>query len=730
MHINQLRCEDEAIQFCGQIQEYGFLIVADRKRLIVAASENCSHWMDLTSTGILKTSVNQLINNILPMSVMAIEASITSVYGQPVDKRFVHEISLGTSDFYLSIYGDCDHLYLEFEKRQSTAISSLIQIQSYVQQIEQTSAIWDILCQCISNVIGFDRVMTYRFKEDNSGHVVAEKVKPGLTSYLGLHYPEFDIPRQARDLYLTQLTRHTSDIHSPTYPIHALQDEPIDLSASALRALSPIHLQYLEHAGVRASISFSIVAHGKLWGLVTCQHQSAKAIDLSQRQLAMLLTKYAVSRYLIMEKENDLYIGKQVKEFELALKEKLLLGSSMPELMPDIAEQLCKFTRADGFAMVNKGETFVFGSSPTVTQVRQIHAFINKKSEKSFYKREDFRKKFGLTLGVTDADFAGVVKMDMDSSRTYSLLWFRREQAIERLWAGKPEKVMAYDQENQVFVPSPRSSFDAWKEMVNGIAPSWSKSDIYFMKRVRKLIRESLLRKSQEIHTLNQELIQLNNALDTYAYTVSHDLKNPLSVIKLSVQMLQSKKGLSSELLGRLTDNMKDASELMEDMLDKIYECSKVKQFRYEPTVIQTEQLIPQIVAHCQTLYTAQHCQFTIGELHPIHGEPTLIYQLFSNVISNAIKYSSKQADASVHIFSVQTNGKVRYTIEDNGIGIPQDELKHVFDMFKRMSNSSNFDGSGVGLAIVKRIVERLGAQVDVESEIGKGTIFHLYFPN
>jgi len=222
----------------------------------------------------------------------------------------------------------------------------------------------------------------------------------------------------------------------------------------------------------------------------------------------------------------------------------------------------------------------------------------------------------------------------------------------------------------------------------------------------------------------------LNNALDTYSYTVSHDLKNPLSVIKLSVQMLQSKREVSPELLGKLTANIKDAGDLMESMLNKIYEFSKVKEFRYEPALIHTDQMIAQIVAHCKTLYIAQHCEVTLGDLHPIFGEKTLIYQLFSNVISNSIKYSSKETCAKVSIYSSVDPRKIRYTIEDNGIGISNTELNSIFDIFKRLSNSSGFEGSGVGLAIVKRIVDRLGVTIDVESEIGQGTRFHLDFPN
>ncbi len=730
MNVGHLRCEDEAIQFCGKVQEFGFLLVANSEQQIIAASENCVKWLRVPYDELLGLPLADLVKHHLPMVESAIHNHSSALASQTVNERRVSELILGDSPFYLSMYAYEQHIYLEFERKLPNQVPSFTSLYTYAQKLENTDHIWQALCQCISDIIGFDRVMTYKFKEDNSGQVVAETVKPNLESYMGLHYPEFDIPQQARALYLKHLSRLTSDIHGPTFSVHGVHVAPIDLSLSAVRALSPVHLQYLENAGAQASISFSIIVHGKLWGLITCQHESARLVDLSQRHLCVLLTQYAVNRYLSLQKEIDLHFGKQIKEFELALKEKLLLKSDILSALSSFAPQVCDFAKSDGFAIVHKDATFVFGVAPPIAAVRSIHSFINQQDKKPLYKSDDFVLRHGTELQLGTVDFAGLVKMDVDSSRTFSLFLFKREQVIERLWAGKPEKIITYDQQLQAFVPSPRNSFDAWKQLVRGVAPAWQQSDIYIMKRIRKLIRESLLRKSEEIQSLNQELILLNNALDTYSYTVSHDLKNPLSVIKLSVQMLQSKRAVPPELLSKLIANMKDASELMESMLNKIYEFSKVKEFRYEPALIHTDQMIAQIVAHCKTLYVAQHCEVTLGTLHPIFGEKTLIYQLFSNVISNSIKYSSKQTSAKVSIHSSADTRRIRYTIEDNGIGISSTELNSIFEIFKRMSNSSGYEGSGVGLAIVKRIVDRIGVTIDVESEMGRGTRFHLDFPN
>lgn len=730
MSIQQARCEDEPIHLCGRVQEFGFLIVANSDHHIVAVSENCESWLGINAETLLQQRLSDLLDRYLHPNRADLLVAIQQAQDSVSIDRLVHDVILDGVTFYLTVYSYDEKIYLEFERKLPLAVPSFISLYAYSQKLENATDVWQALCQCIAEVIGFDRVMTYKFREDKSGQVVAEKVRDGLESYLGLHYPEFDIPQQARELYTKHLARLTSDIHGATYAIQSSLSTPLDLSFSSIRALSPIHLQYLGNAGAFASISFSIIVHGKLWGLVTCQHETAKTVDLSQRHLAVFLTQYAVNRYLSLQKETDLNFGKQIKEFELALKEKLIIKNDILPVLSSFSSQLCSFVDADGLAIRHKDATFTFGVSPDIQTVHKIHNFINKTHRKAIYSKEDFVLAHQDELELSNINFAGLVKIDIDSSKEFSLFWFRKEQITERLWAGKPEKVMTFDESQQAYIPSPRRSFDAWKQLVKGIAPAWGESDLYFMKRIRQLIRESLLRKSEEIYNLNQELILLNNALDTYSYTVSHDLKNPLSVVKLSVQMMQAKRDISAEMLGKLATNIKDASELMETMLNKIYEFSKVKEFRYQPNLINTDQIIPQIVDHCQTRYNAQNCRIELGDLLPVMGEKTLIYQLFLNIISNAIKYSSKTEIAQVSIASVVSGRKIRYTVEDNGIGIANEELTTIYEIFKRMSNSAGFEGSGVGLAIVKRIVDRLGVQIHVESELHRGTRFHLDFPN
>ena len=159
---------------------------------------------------------------------------------------------------------------------------------------------------------GFDRVMVYRFAPDGSGEVVAESAKSGIGSFLGLHYPATDIPKQARALYLRNLLRVITDIEAEPVPILPPADEhgqPFDLSLSVLRSVSPIHIEYLRNMGVRASMSISIVVEGEFWGLIACHHYSPRCPSFERRSVAELFAQMFAMRLESRER-------KEIVEYE------------------------------------------------------------------------------------------------------------------------------------------------------------------------------------------------------------------------------------------------------------------------------------------------------------------------------------------------------------------------------------------------------------------------------
>ena len=143
----------------------------------------------------------------------------------------------------------------------------------------------------VRSLTDFDRVMLYRFAADATGEVVAESRVHNVVPYLGLRYPATDIPSQARRLYLENRIREIFDTQAFTEPLHppcaANDPDPIDLSTSILRAISPYHLQYTSNMGVRATLVASVIVDGKLWGLLACHHRLPKLVRSAHREAVL-----------------------------------------------------------------------------------------------------------------------------------------------------------------------------------------------------------------------------------------------------------------------------------------------------------------------------------------------------------------------------------------------------------------------------------------------------------
>ena len=152
-------------------------------------------------------------------------------------------------------------------------------VRSSVEELNRAATLpelYDTTARAVRDLTGFDRVMLYRFDEDYNGEVVAESKREDLNSFLGLHYPSTDIPAQARALYERNWLRLISDVDYTPVPLvptlAPASGTPLDLTHATLRSVSPIHVEYLQNMGVHASMSISLLRHGRLWGLIACHH--------------------------------------------------------------------------------------------------------------------------------------------------------------------------------------------------------------------------------------------------------------------------------------------------------------------------------------------------------------------------------------------------------------------------------------------------------------------------
>ncbi len=727
---NRVILEEEHLNLSEGIQEFGYLLIVDLDYNLIAGSENCEHWLNNDVINVLGLNLWEILTEYFSKYVVSIKIAIDQVINE-TNERVLLELTILDEPYYLNIYLFNDKFYLEFEKKfeDSNVFFPKFEIVDKLLS-DSKGKIWKVVSSYISKISGFDRVRVFQYVGNGDGYVVAESIENSdLEKLLGSYYPDMDIFKHAKNIHTVNFHRYTAQVNGKTIKIISKDHFKPNLSQTNIRMISPLHAKYLIKDGVNSNLSVSLQIDGKIWGYVFCQSKKGKKINLLKREAMVYFIQMAIYRYEEEQKNKIKDFQDDIRNFELQLKEKLILKNNLAEAFMELDKELCYYAKADAMLILINGRLYTYNISIGFDKVLDIKGLLSRITADSIFFDSEFILKYGEELGLDAERFVGLAALKVELEENCTVFWFRKEKELKRKWVAKPESRINLNLPNDSFEKEEHPVLDIWHQKTVGTCEPWQDNEVYFIKRLRNLIIQSSKNFSQEIDKLNKEVVDLNRALDNYAHTVSHDLKNPLSAINLSTQMLLQRPEMKNDLKLKMLKNTTEAVEVISELLKSIHDFSKVKDYQYRMEPVYVDEFLKQIVNFSQLRYNAMKTEVQYGNILPVYGERSIVYQLFQNLIGNAIKYSAKVENPVVSISSSFKHEFVRYTIQDNGIGIAKEELSTIYDSFKRMSNANNYEGTGLGLTIVKRIADRLHITIEVESEIGKGTCFHLLFP-
>ncbi len=227
-----------------------------------------------------------------------------------------------------------------------------------------------------------------------------------------------------------------------------------------------------------------------------------------------------------------------------------------------------------------------------------------------------------------------------------------------------------------------------------------------------------------------REEVSLSNKINQLAVTLAHDLKNPLTVLKLGSDFLIKNEGTSLISRKQWYKNFLDSIQSIQYIINQTLQLDKVRGKISVTESIAMDKKIAVCINEVKMNYPDQEMEFRLGNLYALYADKGTVYQIFANLISNAVKYASKDTKAFLYIHSERIGKQVVYFLEDNGIGIPENEMLKIFDLQVRGSNASHRKGSGIGLALVKDLMEFIGGDMNISSELGQGTVVRLSFPD
>jgi chemotaxis family two-component system sensor kinase Cph1 len=739
-------CESEPIHIPGSIQPHGGLIALQSKSYIIDfCSANIAAFLGKPPVELL----NQSISAALPTAWSQLEGafSVEDVRKMPM------RITIGDQALDVIIHKGDRHLLLEFESATDHAVDANLlyhQTTQFVTIIEQSKSLKELsqkIAEEVRALTGYDRVMIYRFDKDYNGEVFAESKEAGLEPLLGLHYPHTDIPAQARELYLRKLLRLITDVNYQPVPLVTInngQDKQLDLSDSTLRSVSPIHIQYLKNLGVAATLTISILLDGKLWGLIACHHYQPKSLTFAQRQTALLQGHFLSSQIRVRQVAEEYDINIQVEAHLQLLLNKIEMAEDF-SIKFEHFTSLLAVANASGVIILHKGQLFEQGLVPPKDKVMALISWLATTIKSTQFTTSSLISRYPEAANLSRWA-SGIIYQSLGKPTENCIIWFREEQDKTVNWAGNPHKAVGKEPTTNMLMP--RTSFQIWKERVQYTSKAWRVSEVNAAFRFATALQNHfhLLHLEEEEYRqrlLNEKLLKANKELSNINWITSHDLKEPLRKIQIfASKVLTKDEEQLSDIVNEYVQKIQKSANRMQQLVDDIllYSLTEEKDVLFKETDMNL--LLEEVRENQAEELTAKGVTVIHDSLPTVNVIPHQIKQLFNNLLSNAIKFLQADREPSIRITCEKVSGEqledlylssnknyFKFTMADNGIGFSPEFNKRIFDIFYRLHTKEAYKGTGIGLAIVQKIIDNHQGAIRAEGKIGEGAIFTFYLP-
>jgi len=548
MTVDLTTCDHEPIHLLGHVQTFGCLIAVSSDWIILHASRNTGDHLGLDAEGLVGRALRGLISD---SAIHSIRSRLQLLSGENAIER-LYGIYLFDGDdrrFNIAVHVSGRAFVLEFEpySEDEDRRDYLASVRTMVDRIGSGRTVEEICnasARFVKALTGFDRVMVYRFRHDDTGEVLAEAATSGIGSFLGLRYPASDIPAQARELYRRSLLRIIADVDdkvSEIIPPANPQNQLLDLSLSGLRAVSPIHLEYLRNMDVKASMSISILQNGKLWGLFACHHYSPRVLNYSVRTACDLfgqMFSFVLERVESQRKSAD---AERARGLHDRLMRQLAEGSRIGEDFDSIVDGLADLIPFDGAAGWIEGEYHAIGQTPTEAEFMPLVRILNTGETSRVYSVDCIADVHPPAAGWVERG-AGLLALPVSRTPRDYIVLFRQEVSKTVNWAGNPQKPAELGP-NGIRL-TPRKSFEAWQETVRGCSSDWTASEIEVAEAIRVTLLEVVLRMAD---AANLDRLRAHERQELLIAELNHRVRNILNLIRGLVDQSRSEAATVAE---------------------------------------------------------------------------------------------------------------------------------------------------------------------------------------
>jgi light-regulated signal transduction histidine kinase (bacteriophytochrome) len=637
-------CDKEPVHIPGHIQDFAVIIAVDKtlSRVIY-----CSANIDTIFDRSAKDVVGAQIGEILDRRVIHDLNNTLSLSSARLQRERVSEAII--DDKRYEIWAHLSHgiPVIEFETVQSETITqnaSIMNVRSLLARLGGDKTIQKSLEEAVINLrhlSGYDRVLAYQFDSNGDGEIKAEARSTKLSSFLGLRFPRWDIPNQARDILKKVPLRLISDVNGRPVPLvsDTSNKSPLDLTLAASRGVSPIHMEYLRNMGVQGTMTLSIVVRGELWGLFAFHHTSPRNIGPGLRSAAELFAQF-FSLQLEQRIETELNDARsKALEYQSVLLKASEVVPDLSGLVREISPALCQLVGCDGMALISAKSIFSSGTTPSDAVIRTIGAALIEPDGKDVVVTDRL-----ANYGIEAAPTAGAIALSLDKDTQNIVIFFRNEAVLSVRWAGAPKKHIV-DDNNGVRL-KPRGSFEVYEEAVKNKSKPWSHKSIVSAKQIGQALTKA------DSALFRRMTHKAERQRSIYIAELNHRVRNILSLIRsLSRRTQETSYSLESyaKALERRINALGTAHDLAASHITNGIVINELFKLEVKPF---ENNASPQL--------------FIQGETFVLRADIAPVFALIVHeLITNCVKYgalSTKDGRIDVHIKSADSGVLITWT--------------------------------------------------------------------
>ncbi|WP_165694101.1 ATP-binding protein [Teichococcus deserti] len=752
--VDLSNCDREPIHIPGSIQPHGLIFaLAEPELTIVSVSTNVKEWTGRPAAELAGQPVDVLLTEDSADALRRALADADPARGNPYS--FSLRDAEAPAGWNGILHRHAGLLLLELERRDEAAPSyriSFDHVRALTQRLQAARSLDEACTATVAEVrrmTGYGFAMVYRFLPDAAGQVVAEDRAEGMPSYVGLHFPASDIPAQARALYVRNPSRNIPDATYTPSPLQPDADprngRPIDLSQAGLRSVSPIHIEYLANMGIRASMSASIIRDGRLWGLVSCMDREPRYPAYEIRQACELMANALAWQIGVLAEIDAANYRVRLKTLQAKLALDMGSAADAHEALRHHSPALLQAVDASGAVLWAAGTLTRVGKVPTEDQLGPLLTWLGTNMRGEAFSTDRLPSLYAEAGNPLPPSTSGLLAVPLSRSGNDMMLWFRPELLQTVQWGGDPNKAASPAAADGRL--HPRKSFAAWAEQVRGRSKPWEPYEIAAALEFRDMAVDLIVRRSTELERSNAAIKQSADRLETFVHIASHDLLQPARQIETLTDILHDMippQEAADPDAAEVLQGIRGVSNRLRRLIGDLADYSRVGRGAQPFEPVDLDEVVAEVQEMLAKQVVEAEGRIIVESLPMVVCDRRQIRHVILNLLSNALKYRSPSRSLHVRIYAASGDdeaskarlphgqpGGVTATIcvEDNGIGFDPAQAKLIFEPFRRLHASGHYEGSGVGLAICRKIMERHGGTIQASGREGHGSTFRVTFP-